>query len=47
MCTISDVAVLDLLEDFGPDSCVAGFIGVNGCGFEVDDLGDATGWHFF
>lgn len=38
---------MDLLQDLGPDGCVAGFVGVHGGGFEVDDLGDAAGWRHF
>lgn len=47
MRTITNIAFLDLTQDFGPDGCMAGFVGVDSGGFEVDDLGNAAGWHFF
>lgn len=46
MRTITNIAFLDLTQDFGPDGCMASFVGVDGGGFEVDDLGNAAGWHF-
>lgn len=41
-CTISGIALLDLLEDFRPDGCVALFVGIDGGGLKVDDLGNAA-----
>ena len=40
--TIRNVAVLDLLEDFGPDCCMAFLVGFDGGGLEVNNLGDAA-----
>lgn len=40
--TIRNVAVLNLLEDFGPDGCVTSPVGLDGGGLEVDYLGDTT-----
>lgn len=40
--TISNIAVLDLLEDFGPDGCMVFLVRFDGGGLEVDDLGDAA-----
>lgn len=40
--TICDIAILDLLEDFGPDCCVAFFVGFDCGGLEMDYLSDAA-----
>lgn len=41
--TVFYVGVLDLLEDFGPDGCVAFFVGVDAGGLEVEILADTAG----
>lgn len=41
--TVSDITILDLLEDLGPDARVAFFVGRHCGGLEVHDLGDAAG----
>lgn len=44
--TIHNVAILDLLQDFGPDVRVALLVCGHGAGLEMDDLRDAFGGHF-
>lgn len=42
--TICDVAVLDLLQDLGPDVGVALLVCSYRGGLEVDDLGNSADW---
>jgi hypothetical protein len=49
-CTIANVRVFDLLENVGPDCCVALFVFFDAFGAEVEPLADAAGslvcrWH--
>jgi hypothetical protein len=41
-CTVMNITILDLLENFGPYGCVAFFVFFNGRGFEVEKLRDAA-----
>lgn len=41
--TVFYVGVFDLLEDFGPDGCVAFLVLVDARGAEVEPLADAAG----
>lgn len=45
--TVSDIALLDLLQDFGPYVRVAFFVGRDGGGLQMDDLRDAANWGHF
>lgn len=45
--TVLDVAVFDLLQYLWPDVGVAVFVGLDGGGPDVDDLGEAAGWGHF
>lgn len=45
--TVLDVAVFDLLQYLWPDVGVAVFVGLDGGGLEVHDLGEAAGWGHF
>jgi hypothetical protein len=45
--TVSDIALLDLLQDLGPYVRVAFFVGFDGGGLQMDDLRDAADWCHF